>query len=259
MSMDKLFAGGAVVGTMLRVVRNPAVVRIAANAGLDFVMLDMEHGSYSFDAAADMFAAARAAGLGALVRVPELARGAVSRALDCGAHGVMVPMIETPDQARALAGWAKFAPVGSRGLGSAGGHTDFARAGDEFPAEANRRTLAIAQIETVKGVENAEEIAAEEGIDALLIGPNDLAMSLAHACPRPAFSHEQAIERTARAASAAGRIFGIHAGLPLIEKALAFGARLLIHSLDVTLLEDGMRGVARAVRERAERAGSARA
>ena len=80
-------------------------------------MLDMEHGSYALETLADVCKVARAVNLGCFVRVPELAKGYVSRALDCGATGVMVPMVESVGQAKSLAGWMKFAPVGIRGLG----------------------------------------------------------------------------------------------------------------------------------------------
>ncbi|MDD3930424.1 MAG: aldolase/citrate lyase family protein, partial [Sphaerochaeta sp.] len=94
MTVKDLKQGKAAVGTMVRMVRNPAIVLVAANAGLDFVMFDMEHGAFSFETIADASSLARAKGIECFVRVPELSKGNVSRALDCGVTGVMVPMVK---------------------------------------------------------------------------------------------------------------------------------------------------------------------
>ncbi|MFC1607768.1 aldolase/citrate lyase family protein [Candidatus Latescibacterota bacterium] len=110
MPVNNLKNGGTAIGTMLRIVRTPAAALIAKKTGLDFIMLDMEHGAYSFETVGDVFAASRAAGVGAFVRVPELSRDTVSRALDCGAQGVMVPMIESVEQAETFVSWAKYPP-----------------------------------------------------------------------------------------------------------------------------------------------------
>ena len=234
--------GKPMLGTMIRIVRNPAVARVAAQAGLDFIMVDMEHGSASFDVLADIATVARASGVACLVRVPELRRGAVSRALDCGADGVMVPMIDTVAQAQALAGWAKYPPLGKRGLGSIGGHTDYARVSDTpaFMQRANAGTLTIAQIESDIAVSNVEKIADVDGIDVLLVGPQDLSISLG--CPGN-LTHElenNAIAQVAAAARAKGKALGMHAGEALIEQWIPHGLSLIMNSLDVNMLLSGM-------------------
>ena len=168
MPVRKLRDGKRAVGTMIRMLRHPGIGQIAAQAGLDFIMLDLEHGSYSLDAVTDIFATARAAGLGTFARVPELTKGYVSRILDCGATGVMVPMLESVDQAKRFVAWAKFAPLGDRGLGSSGGHTNFGGMGGtapEFMKRSNEETLTIAQIETARAIEEIDGIAATDGID----------------------------------------------------------------------------------------------
>jgi 2-dehydro-3-deoxyglucarate aldolase/4-hydroxy-2-oxoheptanedioate aldolase len=161
MWIDKLRSGKRIIGTMLRMVRHSAAARIAKNSGLDFIMLDMEHGEYSLESVSDVFRVARALDLGSFVRIPELAKGYVSRAMEAGANGVMVPKLESVEEAEALVRWAKFAPLGDRGLGSTGGHTDFSIiAGKipEFMEKANRETVSIAQIETKGAVECIDEI-----------------------------------------------------------------------------------------------------
>ncbi len=247
MCVNRLRNGETVIGTMIGVSASPAVVRIAKNAGLDYVMLDMEHGPASYETLAYLAAVSGAAGIGCFVRVPELSRGYVSRALDCGADGVMVPMIETVEQARMLAGWAKYPPVGKRGLGSIGGHTGYVRIGEagDFMGRANVGTITIAQIETVRGVESAGEIAVVDGIDALLVGPLDLSVSLGipGRFDHPAL--DEAIGRVAAGARSSGKIFGLHAGGTLLETWVRRGARLAMNSLDTIMLSEGMEGIRR--------------
>ncbi len=246
MSVKALKQGKRIVGTMIRLVRNPAIARVAAHAGLDFVMFDMEHGSYSLDVLSDIFAVARSVGLSGFVRVPELSKGYVSRVMDAGAVGVMVPMLESVEMARAFVDWAKYAPIGKRGFGSAAGHTNFAAATDAvgFMKAANEETLTIAQIETAPAVERIDAIAAVPGIDAVLIGPNDLAISLGHPGDLMNKAVTTAIAKVAEAARKHGKIFGMHAPDPLTEMFIPQGLRLLMSGLDHGMLLAGMKAVA---------------
>ena len=248
MAVKELRAGGRAVGTMIRLVRNPGVAWIARQAGLDFIMLDLEHGSSSLETLSDVAAAGRGAGVEVFVRVPELAKGYVSRALDCGCTGVMVPMVESVEQAELLAGWSKFAPLGGRGLGSIGTHTNYAPvSGEEVPGfmkEANDRVLAIAQIETAAAVEVIEETASVPGIDALLIGPNDLAVSLGHSGDLQNPKVLAAIDRVAEVAERHGKIFGMHGPDSLMERYLPKGLRLIMSKLDINMLLTAMKEIA---------------
>jgi len=248
MTVKRLKDGKKIVGTMVRFVRNPGIAYIAKHAGLDFIMLDMEHGSYTLETLADVCKVARAVNLGCFVRVPELARGYVSRALDCGATGVMVPMVESVEQAKSLAGWMKFAPLGVRGLGGSGGHTGFAGLGGpapDFMARANKDTLAIAQIETKAAIGVIDQIAAVEGIDALLIGPNDLSISLGHPGELTHPEVSRAIEKVAKTAAANNKIFGMHAGDAMLEKWLPSGMTLIMNLLDINILTAGMAAISK--------------
>ena len=216
---EKLMAGEKIAGTMLRVVRNPAVCYLAKNAGLDFVMYDCEHSSYSFETLHDSFILANALGLGGFVRVPFGSKEYISRALDSGAIGVMVPMVETKEIAETLVKYSKYQPVGGRGYTAGGGHTDY-KGGkhSELMEQGNAKVIAIAQIETRQSVENAEDIASVEGIDVLLIGPNDLSLSLGIPGDMMNPIELEAIAKVAAACKKYGKSFGIHAGASLLEK-----------------------------------------
>ncbi|MBN2553077.1 MAG: hypothetical protein JXB06_09920 [Spirochaetales bacterium] len=248
MAVQRLKSGGRATGTMIRLIRNPGIAWIARQAGLDFIMLDLEHGSSSLETLSDVAATGRGAGLEVFVRVPELAKGYVSRVLDCGCSGVMVPMVQSAEQARLLARWCKFAPVGDRGLGSSGTHTNFASVGagaaSGFMEAANDQVLAIAQIETAAAIEEIGAIAGVAGIDALLIGPNDLAVSLG--CPGEMGNPRllQAIDAVAEAADRSGKIFGMHGPEELMERYLSRGLRLVMSGLDINMLLSGMQKIA---------------
>jgi 4-hydroxy-2-oxoheptanedioate aldolase len=246
MSVTALKQGKRIVGTMIRLVRNPAIARVAGQAGLDFVMFDMEHGSYGLDVLSDIFAVARAAGVAGFVRVPELSKGYVSRVMDAGAVGVMVPMLESVEQAQQFVEWAKYAPIGKRGFGSAGGHTNYGAASDAagFMRAANDETLTIAQIETGQAVERIDAIAAVPGIDALLIGPNDLAISLGYPGDLMHTAVTAAIGKVADAARAHGKIFGMHGPDALTQLFVPQGLRLLMSGLDHGMLLAAMKAVA---------------
>jgi len=248
MAVKELRAGASAVGTMVRLVRNPGIAWVAGQAGLDFIMVDLEHGSSSLAILADVATTGRGAGVEVFVRVPELAKGYVSRALDCGCTGVMVPMVESLEQAEMLAGWAKYDPVGRRGLSSIGHHTDYAAvSGGEasgFMSATNDRILAIAQIETAAAIEVVESIAVVPGIDALLIGPNDLAVSLG--CPGDLQNPKvlAAVDRVAEAADRHGKIFGMHGPDALMESFLPKGLRLIMSKLDINMLLAAMKEIA---------------
>jgi 2-keto-3-deoxy-L-rhamnonate aldolase RhmA len=216
--------------------------------GKSVIMLDLEHGQYTFETVGNIFKVGRAVGLGCFVRVPELSKGYVSRIMDAGATGVMVPMLESVEQARQLVAWSKYAPLGDRGFGTIGDHTNYAAVGADtmasFMARTNEETLAIAQIETRRAIEEVDAIAAVPGIDALLIGPNDLAISLGCAGNLMGDALEKAIGKVAEAAKKHGKIFGLHAPDGLLERWIPRGCTLVMSNLDISILGAGMKAIA---------------
>jgi 2-keto-3-deoxy-L-rhamnonate aldolase RhmA len=156
----------------------------------------------------------------------------------------MVPMIETVEQAEKLAFWGKYMPVGGRGFGGTGDHTQFDNAKAlEYMPDANKRTLIIAQIETALAIENLEGIAAVDGIDALLVGPNDLANSLG--IPGDLFHEKniEAIKKTARLAKANGKVFGLHGPEKMTKMMIPEGLTMIMSNHDSGILLSGMKDI----------------
>ena len=171
----EILDGGTVAGAMVFEFFTPGVSAILANAGCRFVIYDMEHAGLGYETLKWLFAGCRGLPIEPMVRVPRGEYPWIARALDLGARGVMVPMVESAAQARAVVEACRYPPQGRRGAAFGFAHDDYA-GGDvgEKVRIANERTLVIAQIETERGLEQADPIAATEGVDVLWVGQFDL-------------------------------------------------------------------------------------
>lgn len=152
--------------------------QIVALTGLDGVIIDCEHGHIGDDSMHNSVAAISALGVSPIIRIRGPAHDIIKRALDTGAHGIMVPQINNAEEARSIVQSSKFPPQGVRGQGSAFPAIGYGLTTPEYMISANETLLTMIQIETRAGVENVDEIAAVPGVDVLFIGPNDLAQSL---------------------------------------------------------------------------------
>ena len=168
-----LQAGKPQVGTWLSF-SNIHSARLMARVGFPWLTLDIEHSPISWSDAALIFGAIADAGCIPLARVPRGNHDHIKRVLDAGAFGIVVPMVDTVEQARVAIAAAKYPPLGNRSVGGGLHSLNFdATAGDYF-RHANDEILVILQTESPQGVENAEEIYSLPGIDAIFVGPNDL-------------------------------------------------------------------------------------
>jgi len=170
----KLQAGEVVVGTMVFEFSTTGIGRLAAGAGAEYVIYDMEHTGWGSDTTRTLLATTPQS-ITPVVRVPAHLPYLIGQQLDLGALGVMAPMVETAEAAQTLAASAQYPPEGRRGAAFGIAHDDYV--GGDIPskvASANENVLTIAQIETSGGVENVEAIAAVDGIDVLFLGHFDL-------------------------------------------------------------------------------------
>ena len=154
-----------------------------AGLGFDFFIFDLEHSMFDLAKTRETILAARAAGLATIVRIPEIAYHFAARSLDAGATGLMLPRMETREQAEKLVQFSRYPPEGERGISTFAGHNDFARIPNvpDFLNQRNADVMLIAQIESVKGVQNCESILSTPGLDACFVGTGDLAMSMGFA------------------------------------------------------------------------------
>jgi len=178
--LQRVVAEGRVpVGHMVWEFQSRGVAHLVANAGADFVLIDMEHSGFDNETVADLIGWFKATDVAPFVRIPQTLYHFIARVMDAGALGVMNPNVETAEQAKALVDAAKFAPHGKRGVGIGTAHTDWKGADPVAYFDlVNRNTTIIAQIESTTGVENLDAIAATPGIDILWVGHFDLSQSM---------------------------------------------------------------------------------
>ena len=217
---------------------SPLLAGLAAKAGFEVVWIEMEHGPASFERVESLCLAAKANGAVPLVRLPAGERHHVLRALESGGQILVVPMIDTPEQAHRLVEYGKFAPIGRRGFNLRTWGVEFGLAGPEAAfAQANERNRIFAQIETAQAVQNLDAICAVEGLDGIFIGPGDLSVSLGHPAQ---VNHPEVIEtalKCMRRAKEAGKYTGVLvAPGALLNAMLEAGVDLVLCGGDVVEL-----------------------
>ena len=176
---QKITSGGTSIGTFIFEFNTTGIARLAAQAGAEFAIFDMEHTGWNAETIRMLVATSRSTALVPLVRIPATEYHFIASVLDMGAMGIMIPMCDTAEQARKFVSSAKYPPVGRRGTAFTIAHDDYISGNIvEKMSSANSETLLIAQIETMAGLENVDAIAGVEGIDVLWIGQTDLSTSL---------------------------------------------------------------------------------
>ncbi len=220
---------------MLMEFDTPGIATICEAAGLDFVLIDMEHGPLEIPQVAKLIAWFKATGISPFVRIPASEYHFVSRVMDAGAHGIMAPNVRSAAQARLLNDAMRYAPEGNRGLGLGTAHNDFVPPDPlAYMAEANRRNLLICQIESAAALQELDEIASEPGVDCLWVGHMDLTQSLGIVGQ---FGHPEflaALRNVAVTAKAHGQFAGIQPGS--LEQArfwMELGYNLISYRTDI--------------------------
>ena len=237
-----LTAGERVVGNWISI-GHPAVGEISAQVGFDFVVIDTEHTSTGVAEVEGVIRAVEAAGddTASIVRVPSHDPARIKRVLDAGAGGIMVPMVETADDAEAVVEATRYPPEGVRGAAPARA-SDYGGSFDEYFATANDRLVTIVQVESQEGVENVAEIAAVEGVDAIQIGQGDLSASLGVFGEWSSDEFEDAVDEIVTASHDADVPIGMlaldHDG---IDRWLDAGVDFLIVGADMVYLTEGAR------------------
>ena len=228
-----------VLGLGLGLPANPFTPRYAQHNGIDWAFLDLEHSLMSTSEIGMMANFLSAVGVTPLARLDKSAIPEASRYLDSGVQGIIMPHVDSAEEAATLVSYCKYAPVGQRSWGGASPQLGFpARPTAELIEEGTHETLAIAMVETCAALENLDEIAATPGLDGLLIGAVDLSIELGVPAEIGSDEMRAAIITVAQAASQAGIFFGL-AGVPqpeTIENIPEIRADFLLVGMDHRML-----------------------
>jgi 2-keto-3-deoxy-L-rhamnonate aldolase RhmA len=225
------------LGTMVTLA-SPASAEVLAALGFDWLFVDAEHGPLE---TRELTGILQAVGdkAACIVRVPEAAEVPIKKVLDLGAHGIIVPQVNSAEQAANVVKWARYAPEGTRGVGLARAH-GYGLRFREYLGAANRETAVIVQAEHVRAVENIDAIVRVPGVDAVLLGPYDLSASLGKMGEIDHPEVVAAIGRVMDACNAAGMplgYFGVTAAA--VRPYIARGYTLIVAGVDTLFLANG--------------------
>lgn len=210
-TLARLRGGATTYGCAIQLYPAVEIPRLLAAAGFDWFFVDAEHGAFNPETTQQMIGAAVAAGITPLVRVCELLYSLVARSLDAGAHGIILPRVEDPRLLEQAVSWMRYPPVGVRGYGVFPPLMDYEP--QSMPAvmdHLNRNVMVVVQFETVRALEMADELLSVDGIDAVMVGPSDLSISMGIAGE---FEHPRLVDAVARLAekcNARGIAPGLH-------------------------------------------------
>ncbi|MBM3338963.1 MAG: aldolase [Betaproteobacteria bacterium] len=234
-------SGATSEGAMIFECFTPGITSMLANAGAQFVIYDMEHTGLGFEGLKWLIASARGLPITPMVRVPRNQYSYIARALDLGARGIMVPMVESAEQAAEMVQASRYPPLGRRGAAFGFAQCDYQSGDLELTMQAyHQRSLLIAQIETERGLEALDAIAATDGVDVLWLGHFDLSnfMGIAGQFDHPAFN--EAFKQVAEAAARHGKVAGFMAtSTAWVSRARKAGYRMIAAGTDTAILQVG--------------------
>jgi 2-keto-3-deoxy-L-rhamnonate aldolase RhmA len=247
-----LAAGRVQIGTWLNLTRHPAMLTLLKSAGLDYARVDMEHSSPSIETVADMAVLARALGFPIIVRPPAGNREWITRLLDAGVQGLHIPQVDTPEIAHAVVQAARYAPVGLRGMAGVGVHTDFETATDPLAMLAllNEQVHLTVMFESAEAFRHLDEIVGMPGIDAVTLGPSDLAQELGvTGLPDASRVIDEHRQRLIDAAARHGKdVAMLCQTVEEAERWIAAGVKIIAYASDVAILKHGFASAVRRLR-----------
>lgn len=219
----------------------PDFAEYTARLGFDFTLIDNEHGLMEKTTLNEMVRASQCAGVPAVIRLPEKSYDYIQHALDMGANGIQLPLLNTAEEAKKVVELSNYAPEGKRGVAYLPRSSSYGMVKDKeaYRKEANRVKLVSCQVETVEAMKNLDEILAVDGIDVYFIGPADLSSSMGTTTADPAY--KKMLLDAIRRITAAGKIAGYYVGNPEEAKeAEEAGARFLVTSLNAYMTKGAL-------------------
>src|SRR3989454_10702939 len=235
--------GGVPAGHMIMEFGTRGIGKILEAAGVDFVVIDMEHTGFDAERIADLVAWLKATDIAPFVRVPQGLYHFLARTMDAGALGVMVGNVETGEQARSVVDAVKYAPLGKRGVGLGTAHNDYIQPDPQAYFEyANRNTTVICQIESETGLGNLDGIAATPGVDVLWVGHFDLTQSMGIPARFSDPRFTAALKQVVDAANRHRKLAAIQPGnFQQAEEWLRMGFHFLSWKVDIAVYRDALR------------------
>jgi 4-hydroxy-2-oxoheptanedioate aldolase len=236
-----LRAGQPSIGTWLSL-GSITASRFLARAGFAWLTVDIEHSLVDWETATHMFASIADAGCTTLARVPSNRHDHIKRVLDNGAHGIVVPMVNSREEAQAAVAACLYPPVGNRSVGGSVHALNFGTSGADYYAHANDELLIVLQCEHIQAVENADAIFSVPGIDAIFVGPNDLAASMRSKDGRPPTAEATAAanQRILAACKKHGVAAGYHCMTPEeVQMRIEEGWQFLAIASELRMMMDG--------------------
>jgi 4-hydroxy-2-oxoheptanedioate aldolase len=224
---------------------SPLVAEICAGAGLDWLLVDMEHSPNGLESVLAQLQAVAAYPVSPLVRVPVGDIVTIKQVLDLGAQNLLVPMVSSPDEARAVVAAVRYPPRGRRGVGSALARSARWNRIDGYLENADQHLSLFVQIETAAGVAAAAELAAVHGVDGVFVGPSDLAASMGLLGQQSHPEVVAAVRRAFEGVRSVGKPVGVNAFDPAVAQSyLEAGASFVLVGADVALLARGSEALA---------------
>ena len=235
----RLRKGELALGIGIRLVRNVDIIKIMKAAGFDWLFLDLEHGSMSIETACEISVAAQDSGVAPIVRVPYGQLTMATRVLDGGALGIVIPHVDTAEEAKEIADKLRYPPRGHRSVGGSEAQFDYAPPPlGEMTKAIDENTLVTVMIETPRAVENAEAIAAVPGIDCLLVGSSDLSMEMGIPGDRGHARIQEAVDKVVAACAKHGKWPGMGGAYSdeLLKLYIGKGMKLILSGNDMPLM-----------------------
>lgn len=241
---NRIKNGETVIGSWITLA-HPSIAEIMARAGFDWLAIDMEHSVITIREAEELIRVIDLAGVVPLVRLTSNNPDQIKRVMDAGAHGVIVPMVLSAQDAESAVASVRYPKTGSRGIGLARAQ-GYGVAFDEYFEWQKENTLVIVQIEHIDAVNNIDSIFDVDGVDGFFIGPNDLSGSMGMPRQLARKEYKDAVERVRQAGLARGITSGLHVVEPDVQEfnlAIQDGFKFIAYSLDTRVLDVGFREV----------------
>ena len=246
---QKLAARETTIGSWITL-PHPAIAEIMVNAGFEWIVVDLEHSAITIGEAIELIRTIELSGAAPLVRLTSNDANQIKRVMDGGAHGVIVPMLNSEDEARRAVDAVYYPPRGTRGVGLSRAQA-YGDGFSDYRTWLDDEAVVIAQIEHIEGVRNLEQILSVEGIDGYIIGPYDLSASLGAPgdFESSAFISAMArIEEVGRAMKKSGGVHIVEPDPDILARRLTEGFNFIAYSVDIRMLDRACRAVSHIVK-----------